>query len=172
MTLESIYYIGQTVAVIAILGSLIGVIVQMRQANRLARAQLTSSSQDLIADHTRYVVENNAFSKIYHQAMFTSKRLTDVECTRYISWVEKGLMNLERVYNLHRNHLVEPDIVRRLEATMVWQLQISPLSRAGWEANKALRFSPEFIAYFDNCFAWAPPLSAKHGAKPAGETGE
>ena len=172
MTLESIYYIGQTIAVVAILGSLIGVFVQMRQANRLARAQLTSSSQDLIADHTRYVIENDTFARIYHQAMFTSKRLTDEECTRYISWAEKGLMNLERVYNLHRNHLVEPDIVRRLEAMMVWQLQMSPLSRAGWEANKALRFSPEFIAYFDNCLACAPPLLGKYGARPAKGTDE
>ncbi len=170
MSLESIYYIGQTVAVLAILGSLVGVIVQMRQANRLARAQLTSSSQDLIADHTRYVIENDTFAKIYHQAMFTSKRLTDVECTRFISWLEKGLMNLERVYNLHRNHLVEPDIVRRLEAMVVWQQQKSPLARASWEANKALRFSPEFIAYFDNCLACAPQLLEEPYAKPAGET--
>lgn len=36
MTLENIYYVGQTIAVFAILGTLIMLMVQMRQANRLA----------------------------------------------------------------------------------------------------------------------------------------
>ncbi len=39
MSLESIYYLGQTIAVMAILGFLAGILFQMRQTNRLARAR-------------------------------------------------------------------------------------------------------------------------------------
>ncbi len=45
MTLESIYYIGQTIAVVAILGSLIAIYFQMRQGQALARAD---SQRDLL----------------------------------------------------------------------------------------------------------------------------
>ena len=41
MSLESIYYIGQTIAVIAILGSLIAIWIQQMQTNRIARADMT-----------------------------------------------------------------------------------------------------------------------------------
>ena len=37
MTLETIYYIGQTIAVIAILGSLVAIYIQIRQQNQLSR---------------------------------------------------------------------------------------------------------------------------------------
>ena len=39
MTLEEINYIAQTVGVIAILGTFVAVLIQMRQTNRLLRNQ-------------------------------------------------------------------------------------------------------------------------------------
>lgn len=57
MTLENIYYIGQTLAVIVIIATLIALLIQTRQTNALARAetsratmlQLTSGQYSLIA---------------------------------------------------------------------------------------------------------------------------
>lgn len=43
MTLESIYYIGQMLAVIAILASLIAIYYQIRQTNRISRYNSTNS---------------------------------------------------------------------------------------------------------------------------------
>jgi len=45
MSLENIYYIGQTIAVVAILASLIAIFFQMRQGQKLARAD---SQRDLL----------------------------------------------------------------------------------------------------------------------------
>ena len=44
MTLEELYYISQIVAVVAILASLAAVYWQVRQANMIARAELTHST--------------------------------------------------------------------------------------------------------------------------------
>jgi hypothetical protein len=43
MTLESIYYIGQMLAVIAILASLLAIYYQIRQTNRISRYNSTNS---------------------------------------------------------------------------------------------------------------------------------
>ena len=52
MSLENVYYIGQTIAVIAILGSLIAIYFQMRQGQALARAD---SQRDLLVGITRFL---------------------------------------------------------------------------------------------------------------------
>ena len=39
MTLETIYYIGQTVAVVAIVASLVAIYWQQREANKMARVE-------------------------------------------------------------------------------------------------------------------------------------
>lgn len=55
MTLETIYYIGQTVAVGLILGSLVFVGVQMRQNVRHMRAQILAARVErLIAQHVGF----------------------------------------------------------------------------------------------------------------------
>jgi hypothetical protein len=43
MTLEEINYIAQTVGVVAILGTFVAVLIQMRQTNRLLRNQAKRS---------------------------------------------------------------------------------------------------------------------------------
>lgn len=86
MTLENIYYIGQTVAVIAIIMSLFLLILQGRQtqkqieqANVIAAAQLSKSSTDYFLDLLvgyRKTPEDNAFMD---KALFTMDPLSDYE---------------------------------------------------------------------------------------------
>ena len=51
MPLENIYYIGQTIAVIAILGSLFVLIFQVRQANMLTRVAAVREQIDGLKRH-------------------------------------------------------------------------------------------------------------------------
>ena len=52
VTLENIYYIGQTIAVVAILISLVAIFFQMRQGQALARAD---SQRDLLKSITQFL---------------------------------------------------------------------------------------------------------------------
>ncbi|MEM6901299.1 MAG: hypothetical protein AAF583_16210 [Pseudomonadota bacterium] len=53
MTLETVYYIGQTIAVVAILASLIAIYFQMQQSTKMERAAAQRDILDRVADFTR-----------------------------------------------------------------------------------------------------------------------
>jgi len=53
MTLETIYYIGQTVAVMAILASLVAIWFQMRQSQKMERAAAQRELLDRVSEFTR-----------------------------------------------------------------------------------------------------------------------
>lgn len=159
MSLENIYYIGQTLAVVAILGSLIALLIQMRQGNRLVRAQLTSEIQAAFSEDTQFIIEDEAFADIYNRAFSSSGRLTNVEITRFTAWVEKMQMDAERAYFLNRNKLIDADVLRRFERLTVWHHLNSALHRAHWARHKSSRFAPKFVEYFDDLVATTAPAS-------------
>ncbi|MEM8636761.1 MAG: hypothetical protein AAGF33_17480 [Pseudomonadota bacterium] len=53
MTLETVYYIGQTIAVVAILASLIAIYFQMQQSTKMERAAAQRDILDRVAEFTR-----------------------------------------------------------------------------------------------------------------------
>ncbi len=136
MTLEEIYYIGQTFAVVAIIGSLIALIVQMRQANRLARAAAVRGQIESL----QYIA----------QAMYQTPRLTEIlvkgnsglglsqvesiKATAYLTDVER---TWEALYDAYRHGLVDPELweAHRKQARA---LASAPLSRAVWALRKDL----------------------------------
>jgi len=86
MTLENIYYIGQTVAVIAIVVSLFLLILQGRQAqkqieqaNIIAQAQLSKSSVDYFLDMVAGYRKSPEESAFMDKALFTMDPLSDYE---------------------------------------------------------------------------------------------
>lgn len=60
MSLESIYYVGQTVAVVAILASLAAIWFQMRQSQKMARAAAQRELLLRVSEWTREFININA----------------------------------------------------------------------------------------------------------------
>ncbi|PHS22314.1 MAG: hypothetical protein COA84_12865, partial [Robiginitomaculum sp.] len=86
MTLESIYYIGQTVAVVAILASLVFVGMQVRQSNRaadqandLARTELTLSVLNDVTDFSDRFIASTELASLRLKIMNDDKTLSDEE---------------------------------------------------------------------------------------------
>lgn len=145
MTLETIYYIGQTVAVIAILISLIFVGMQMRDSNRLARAQMHQEISDSFINLVMTLPDE---SDEFFEAWFSLELYQKLgrRDSEMFNAIMLGLWkHFENVYYQHKSGFVEEtyfqsttqfmSIFRSREGVRFW-----------WEGRKAV-FAPEFIAF-------------------------
>lgn len=83
MSLENIYYIGQTIAVLAIIGSLIVLIFQVRQANALTREAAVREQIDGLKQIFVAIYENADITDIYIRGMRDYSQLSEVEFARF-----------------------------------------------------------------------------------------
>lgn len=83
MTLESIYYIGQTLAVAAILVSLIFVGVQVRQNSKSMRMAAYQAAQERLDNVRQMIVENADVAEIYDLGLKDPSRLDDRQLVRF-----------------------------------------------------------------------------------------
>ena len=156
MTLETIYYIGQTVAVIAILVSLIFVGIQMRDSNRLARAQM---HQEISESFTSLVMTLPREDDRFYEAWFS------VEVYQSLKRSESETMNatllalwkhFENMYYQHKNGFVDGEYFQstsRFMSIFIWREGI----RLWWEGRKAV-FAVEFVSYVETLEKPTMPL--------------
>lgn len=87
MTLEAIYYIGQTVAVVAILASLGAIWLQMRQGQRIARAELSNQFRQAYQNLTLRFVDDKELSHAFNVLVVQGGRIDDdVTLIRMMGW--------------------------------------------------------------------------------------
>ena len=127
MTLESIYYIGQTIAVIAILGSLIALIFQTRhthqqnqraiaqseQANDLARAELTTRTIDVAVQIQNDIFGTKENASLMFRGMMGKKPLTPEEGFRFYVQMTNLLTATEHGLRLHEDGLAYKETFQR-----------------------------------------------------------
>ncbi|GAB5480626.1 MAG: hypothetical protein Pars92KO_03830 [Parasphingorhabdus sp.] len=106
MTLEEIYYIGQTVAVIAILGSLGAIWVQLRKDHRLAKA---SSQKELLlynADKFSVLVDNPSALESLQTCLLDYNNASSRQKTEFLRYLHKNIMIAETAVYLAQDKLV------------------------------------------------------------------
>jgi hypothetical protein len=117
MSLETVYYIGQTVAVIAILGSLVFVAYQTRQTSRLARTELTRS---LLAE-TRAFGDNLASSPELSEFIFNSRNATEMlepkEFFRLAMYYASWFTGVESAFKIHKQNLMDASVYEHIRIT-------------------------------------------------------
>ena len=64
MTLEEIYYIGQTIAAVAILGSLLSIFFQQWQANKMARLAMAQRVSSNYSNRMREIMSNQTVAVV------------------------------------------------------------------------------------------------------------
>ena len=169
MTLESIYYIGQTVAVVAILASLVFVGMQVRQSNRaadqandLARTELTLSVLNDVTDFSDRFIASTELASLRLKIMNDDKTLSDEEQVQAYYLIYKLISIYEKAYRLHCRNLIETETYVGL--TRILPTWDGPKFRRWWERNKVI-YGPTFIAEIDRLLAeHSPdPLSNSQG---------
>ena len=114
MTLEEIYYIGQTIAVVAIFGSLVYVAIQTRQNSRLVRARAIWDAQTSIAEINERLADGGVVSQLVFKCMTSPDSLTDFEKYQMHRHFRALILRTEAQFALHKNGVLGAEI---------WQLR-------------------------------------------------
>lgn len=139
MSLESIYYVGQTVAVVAIVGSLLAVFFQLRQAskqiresNSQARAEFSHRFGSRSADLQLAWFGTDGPNKTMMKALLTADRLTHEEQFEFgvQMAIFFGTLNESELFN--QRGLLD-DEVARLRRQIYGPYLSFPRVRKWWE---------------------------------------
>lgn len=148
MTLENIYYIGQTVAVIAILASLIGIFYQGYQTNKIARAELTQSTWLQTGVMQTSLFDTPEKAELMHRVLFETGPITDVERLRLDAYLSIAVGTHEAAFNLHRRGLIEDGAYNRIAANTPRYMRVSTVRR-WWRRRRGEGADPGFVALVD-----------------------
>lgn len=159
MTLENIYYIGQTIAVAAILATLGAVYWQVRQNNQIARATLTQSTWLQNTQMHAALYDSPEKAELMHRALFGTGPLSDVERLRIGTCLAVALGTHEAAFTLRKRGMIEEAAYRSCEEVTRRYL-LSPIVRRWWARNRASGRDADYVALLDGIVAGisaAPP---------------
>jgi len=124
MTLESIYYVGQTISVFALLASLVFVGIQVRharqqteQANKLARAEMSQSAGLKVLEFQDGWYETEESAELMSRALETDAPLSKAEKQRFGVRMVTLFTGIEVVAMLYREGLCDQGMYDRIMRT-------------------------------------------------------
>lgn len=136
MTLEQVYYIGQTIAVLAILGSLLAIFWQQRHTNKIARVQNAAELSAAYTASLRDIMNSAELTAIFRKVMFDNGSLTPVEATRILLYFNLMLGEHHRVWRAFENGLFDKETFDVTVANTGWYLT-KPIFKTEWERCRA-----------------------------------
>ena len=167
MTLENIYYIGQTIAVVVIVLTLFAILWQGWQTNRIARSDMTRASW-IETGQTHYsLVDSPEKADFMQRALFGEAALTEAEKLRFGNLMGLAIGTHEGAYMLRERGLIENAAYQRSEGITRLYMQ-SPRVRKWWRARREYSYDPQFRALIDKLAEELEKPPAPIGA-PEGE---
>ncbi|MEO1135093.1 MAG: hypothetical protein AAFW68_00605 [Pseudomonadota bacterium] len=150
MTLENIYYIGQTIAVVAILASLAAIWFQMRQQHRLAKLEITRAVWADAIEMLRSQAEDEEKADFLQRALFTNEPLSDAEKTRLYLVLSSLFVGMENGYAMAQSGMMEEKFWPRMRASIVDYLK-PERGRRWWAIARVRTFAANdaFVAEVD-----------------------
>lgn len=162
MTLEEIYYIGQTVAVIAIVASLIFVGLQVRQSARTTRAQMSANVNDRFVALLSQLTSDKELANVFRAIAFSGELIEEDEKGRLLVWFDAWLHMYHSAFVGLRDGFIDPRTLEFVELTTHWFFS-KPLFAAEWRRNTD-QLPKEFVDYVN---ARAPVLADRVAATNA-----
>lgn len=148
MTLEEIYYIGQTIAVVAIFATLVVVVWQGHQAAKVARAELTLNAHLQNGMIHRELADTPEKAELMVRLLNQAAPLSPAEKVQLMNIVGIALGTHEALFSLRTRNLIEESTYRRLSNTSRQYLR-SPNARRLWKTLRTQGSDPRFIAEID-----------------------
>ena len=160
MTLETVYYIGQTVAVVVITATLIAILVQTRQTNALARAETSRTLLFTLITEQHRLFGTPEDSDFMIKALRSNESMTDGEKQRFAFSMALIFGMAEVGFNMQRSGLF-PDIDQARATDTIRMAYLSSPRVQKWWSNSRHYYAAnqEFVAMIDALAAEAstPP---------------
>jgi hypothetical protein len=153
MTLEELYYFSQIVAVIAIFGSLVILIVQMRAANQLAREAANNTQIAGLQEISKSVFEIPGLADIWERGTRDLAALESEERVRFVAYTSYTLRIWEGLHLQRLRGRITDDLWTS-HTRLFASVQNLPGFNEAWEIRRAT-FSTAFGKFYDqNKTAW------------------
>ena len=172
MTLEAIYYIGQTIAVVAILASLIAIFWQQKHANKIARVQNLEGLTTAYADSLRDIMNSDELATIFRKVMFEDQSLTPVETTRIMFYFNIMLTGHQKAWSAFENGLYDAQGLKIVDANTAWYLT-KPIFLYEWKrARRTDLYSGSFGDHIEGLISAKPSDASFDGVQTVSQNDE
>ncbi|MEP0190490.1 MAG: hypothetical protein ABJP70_07705 [Erythrobacter sp.] len=153
MTLEAIYFIGQTVAAFAIVGSLVFVGLQSRQASKASELATLQVMQERFDGFRRLVVADKELIDIYDRGLRDPVQLDEAELVRFRLMIFIAVEGAQASFLVKGNSAEAQAQFGALNRLFV-QTVGTPGGRAWWSMFGST-MHPKFVAFMDQMLAQA-----------------
>ena len=159
MSLENIYYIGQTIAVIALVGSLVFVGLQMREQNKQSRLEAVRQLGELFDAWWEISVSQDKNADMFAKVAYDGfESVDELLRARFAATMQRILRRWEIVYFYYTEGRLNPELWRSNEKAL------APMTLwKGFREYWAIRrdwYSAEFADYIDSVMSKTNPEDA------------
>ena len=159
MILEDIYYIGQTVAVFALVASLIFVGFQMREQNKQSRLEAVRQLGELFDAWWEITAKEEHLGKNFASTGRGGRASVDESSrAQFAATIQRILRRWEIVYFYHAEGRLKPELWRSNEKALA-PMAASKGFRDYWAIRRGW-YSAEFAHYIDGVMEKTPPDEA------------
>ena len=132
MTLETIYYIGQTIAVIAILASLVAIYIQQRKDHALARAE---HQRQILSEVPRYfelAATNPAMLQSVRKCFVNFEGAYPQDQAVFVHFMHNAVNIAETALYMHKDKLINEASYVGFEGAVLMSL-VTPGGKQYWQ---------------------------------------
>jgi len=148
MTLEALYYVSQIVAVLAILGSLIFVGVQVQQNTKQAKAAAALAVYKNYADWYMWAGEDLTRAEIGIRGFKDIDSLSDEDNVIFMGTFMALFAYIQSAFYLWQDGSLREEIWRTMEATLT-TVFATPGGKAFWQRRR-FSFADAFAAHIED----------------------
>ena len=172
MTLEQIYYVGQTISAVAIIGSLLALIAQNYAAQKLVRDAAVRTQVEGLQNISRALFETPCMADVWFRGIGGLEGLSDEDRVKYTAFLVYSLRIWEGLYAQFQHRQLGGEVWRG-HIQQLRDVQEFEGVKNVWEARRHT-FSDEFQRFYENNLAQEiaqdiygfrePPKAAPPGA--------
>jgi hypothetical protein len=148
MTLEDINYIAQTIGVVAILGTFVAVLIQMRQTNRLLRNQAKRAQIDGIKAISEAVYQTPGLADIMMRGAGGLDGLAPAERMQIMAFLMMAERTWETLFVQYHDGMIDEELWRAHCRQAQAALNDNPLTPEFWRMRREF-FMPAYREYRD-----------------------
>jgi len=146
MTLEEIFYVSQSVASVAVVGSLIYLGLQVRYAERSQRGIMQQGRADRTSQNS-LMLADPVLARIWQKGMAGDSDLTPLEFTQWMLICRSAFLSGEDSFIQHKTGLLAPSAYESYVAGARFYMAM-PGVRAAWKLSRG-QFGMEFRDFCD-----------------------
>ena len=158
MTLDQLYYVSQIVAAIVIVATLLAILWQGYQTNKIARAELTLNWWMAAGAMNQSVIDSEDKAAFMTRVFDPSAALSREDMTRITFQMHTHVGVLQAAYGLGRRGLVEETPFELARRGMSGFMR-SAVARAWWRYHRGHGYEPEFQKIMDELVSNAEAVS-------------